>query len=242
MEQPKVLEHWNNPAVESMYDKTLLRLETENLKQWIPEGSYVCDMGCGEGEATLEYSRIPGVRVLGVDNSLTRLELAQKRLSGLENVKLRQASVFDSAIGQFDVVVSQRMLVNLSSWDEQKRGLLALMTLVRPGGRVLLSEGSLNGFSELNDFREDMGLPPIPIPAHNVFISDADLQSYAVDIGLKLSCFTGIGTYYLLTRGVQPALTKDIRWDSEFNTRASRIDIPWTARYSRIKQWCFIRG
>ena len=236
---PSNAEHWNDPAVESMYDKTLLRLETENLKAWIPPNSSVCDMGCGEGEATLEYSKVPGVTVLGVDNSPTRLELAAKRLPG---VKLKLASVNDNDIGRFDVVISQRLLVNMPSWDEQKRALVSLSCLVRPGGRVLLSEGSANGAKKLNEFRKQMGLSRIPTPAHNVFIDDRQLLECATDLGWKLEDAKHIGTYYLLTRGVQPALKDVIRWDSDFNTRSSKVDLLCAGRFSRIKQWCFVRG
>ena len=240
---PSNAEHWNDPAVESMYDKTLLRLETENLKAWIEVGSDICDFGCGEGEATLEYAGIEGVDILAVDNSPTRLELARQRIDGRWHVDFQLASVLgETDLGQFDVVISQRLLVNLGSWEAQKRALKRLFSMVRPGGRVLLSEGSSNGAAKLNEFRDQMGLPPIPIPAHNVFIDDRQLMAFADSLGWRLEDAKHLGTYYLLTRGVQPALKDDLRWDSDFNTRSSKVDLLCTGRFSRIKQWCFVRG
>jgi SAM-dependent methyltransferase len=240
MKPEENLSHWNDSCVESMYDKNLLRLETENLKQWIPEGSYICDVGCGEGEATLEYSQIPGVEILAVDNSPTRLHLAEDRLAGQVNVELLCYSVLDDFTDErFDVVISQRLLVNLPSWKKQKKALKRLIKLLKPGGRLLLSEGSINGATALNDFRFQMGLPDIPVPEHNVFIDDEELTDFAWEKGLVLLDEDSLGAYYFLTRGVQPALTCDFRWDSEFNKLSAGANVCDLERFSRIKQWCF---
>ena len=71
----EVLKYWNQDDVESMYDKNLLNLEIKLIKKRITEKSKILDAGCGEGEGTLEYSKIPGVKVHAVDFSETRLNI-----------------------------------------------------------------------------------------------------------------------------------------------------------------------
>ena len=87
-----VLEYWNRDDVESMYDKHLLNLEIELVRQRIDEVSApkVLDAGCGEGEGTLVYSAIRGAVVHAVDFSETRLAKAADRLRGRQNVLLRK--------------------------------------------------------------------------------------------------------------------------------------------------------
>lgn len=225
--------HWNNSSVESMYDKTLLGLETQNILGWIPSGSTVLDVGCGEGEGTLEYSKVS--TVVGVDYSPVRLGFARDRCPG---VTFKQSSVHDIT-GEYDVVISQRLLVNLSCWEEQQRALIKLGEVSK--GLVIISEGSIQGAENLNAFRLCMGLPPIPIPEHNVFIDESFLLNFTRSIGWKLKGCKTLGSYYLLTRGVQPALTKNLTWDSEFNKRSSKVELPCSDRFSRVKQWCFIK-
>ena len=231
------LAHWGRVSVESMYDKTLLRMETENILSWVTPGSLVCDFGCGEGEGTLEYAKVAG-SVLAVDNSETRLKFARERLSGCENVSTRTASVLDVNAFHTDIVISQRLLVNLDSWKAQKQAIQNLTNISQ--STLILSEGSINGAMELNRFRLQMGLKPIPVPEHNVFIDDKKLLDYMAELGWKVAGFKTLGTYYLLTRGIQPALTTDLKWDSDFNKRSAEVELNLD-RFSRIKQWAFRR-
>ena len=47
-----VLEYWNRDDVESMYDKNLLKLEIQLIKQRLTKNSKILDAGCGEGEGS----------------------------------------------------------------------------------------------------------------------------------------------------------------------------------------------
>src|SRR3954467_1666318 len=95
----EVLEYWNQDNVESMYDKHLINLEIQLIKQKIRPGSKVLDAGCGEGEGTIEYSGIKDVFVHAVDFSETRLKKASERLEGRKNVKMQQVDF----LGKYDL-------------------------------------------------------------------------------------------------------------------------------------------
>jgi len=241
----KILSHWDNNEVESMYDKLLLNAEVNLIRQRIQDGAKILDAGCGEGEGTDVYSSIAGANVHAVDFSDTRLEKAKERLLGRDNVVLKKVDFtadYDLD-NDYDVIVSQRFLINLTDWELQKRVILDLMGRLKKGGRLLMLEGFVQGVDELNQFREMMKLPPIPVPWHNLFFNEDLLIPFMNEHGFKLVDSDGMGSYFLLTRGVRPVLDTKLNWDSDFNQAAIQQDVidmlGMKSKFSRLKLWVF---
>jgi len=244
--QEQILEYWNRNDVESMYDKHLLNAEIELIKARIPPNAKVLDAGCGEGEGTFIYSTIPGVEVHAVDFSETRLRKAAERLSGRNNVILKRVNFLEQYCldKDFDVIVSQRFLINLRQWRLQKKVLLDLMQMLKAGsGKLIMLEGSKQGVESLNQVRSAWGLDPIPIKWHNLFFDDDRLVEFMYNHGYKSVEQDGLGTYFFLTRGVRPNLDRELNWDCEFNqvaaTRQMEKLLKCGTRFSRLKLWVF---
>ncbi len=242
----QILKYWNDENKESMYDKNLINAEIELIKRHIADNSKILDAGCGEGEGTIVYSAIPGVDIHAVDFSETRLKKAAERLTMCRNVVLKKVDFSGdySLDNDYDVIVSQRFLINLMEWELQKKILLTLMSLLRLGGRLIMLEGSKQGVESLNEFRCLLGLPPIPVKWHNLFIDDEVLVSFMLKNGFNLSECDGLGTYFLLTRGIRPFFDRDLDWNCEFNRIASSISIRNilgidNTKFSRLKLWIF---
>jgi len=241
----EILEFWNRDDVESMYDKHLLNAEIELIKRRIPSNVKVLDAGCGEGEGTLVYCAVPNVMIHAVDFSVTRLKKAASRLKGQQNVKLEQIDFLGEhrLDRDYDIVVSQRFLINLMEWELQKKVLLGLMGLLKSGGKLLMLEGSKQGVDSLNEFRAAWGLEPIPVKWHNLFFDDDKLINFMKEHGCNLLEQDGLGTYFLLTRGVRPNFDKELNWDCEFNRVAATKGMDELLRlgtkFSRLKLWCF---
>lgn len=234
----EVLQYWNDPEVESMYDKYLISAEIDLINSHIKPCRKILDAGCGEGEGTYSYSDKCSV-VHAVDFSETRLELASKRLANKSNVILRRVD-FLGEYGldyDYDYIVSQRFLINLMEWDLQKRVILDLSSRLAPGGRLLMLEGSLNGVHELNDLRHHFSLPPIGVKWHNLFFDDVALNEFLVDNGLRVYKTDGLGAYFFLTRGIRPCFDKDLDWHCFFNNRAADVLFPDNTLCSRLKLW-----
>ncbi len=232
--------------MESMYDKNLLQAEISLIKKYIPRGSKILDVGCGEGEGTLAYASVNGVTVYGADFSGTRLRKARERLQGLSNVHLKPVDFLGEYTldNDFDVVVSQRFLINLMTWSKQQKVIKDLIDMLKPGGRLILLEGSKQGLESLNEFRAACGLEPIPAKFHNLFFGDNVLVNFVQQNGCQLVAHEGLGTYFLLTRGIRPTLDKRLNWDCTFNKLAATpkvralLGIDET-RFSRLKLWVF---
>ena len=245
--QEEVLSYWNTQEVESMYDKNLLNAEVRLISQHISPGIKMLDAGCGEGEGTLVYSSIPGIVVHAVDFSETRLKKAEERLNVRPNVVLKQVDFLGSytLANDYDVIVSQRFLINLMEWSLQQQVLLNLMAMLKPGGRLLMLEGSKQGVDSLNEFRTALGLDPIPIKWHNLFFDDSALTDFMQEHGYTLEKVDGLGGYFLLTRGVRPALDKGLDWNCQFNRLAASEKtahlLGFGAKFSRLKLWIFAK-
>jgi len=244
-DKEKAKEYWDCESTESMYDKNWLAAEIELIRSRLTPSSRILDAGCGEGEGVLVYAEIPDVTIDAADFSETRLRMAAERLKDKRNVSFKKIDFTETVALEpnFDYVISQRFLINILDWDEQKVVLLRLMNLLVPNGHLLLMEGSKKAVDELNEFRAFFGLPPINVKWHNLFLDDELLNCFMDANGFTLAEHTGLGTYYFLTRGVQPIFNPSPNWDSRFNEISSQSDLQnavgLTTRFSRIKLWVF---
>jgi SAM-dependent methyltransferase len=241
----EVLAYWNRQDVESMYDKHLLNAEIELIRGRISADAKILDAGCGEGEGTIVYSAIAGAVVHAVDFSETRLALARQRLGDRHNVIFEQADFLKGYAGDrdYDFIISQRFLINIMEWPRQQKILLDLMDALRPGGRLLMLEGSKQGVESLNNLRSLLNLEPIPVKWHNLFFDDEMLISFMEQHGYRLIEQDGLGTYFMLTRGVRPALDSKLDWDCEFNRLAVQPEaadlLGFRTKFSRLKLFVF---
>lgn len=245
MDNDGVLQHWEKDEVESMYDKHCLNAEIELIKQHIPENAKILDAGCGEGEGTFVYSAINGTVVHGADFSEKRLEKASKLLKERNNVTLKKVDFLGeySLDNDYDIVVTQRFLINLMEFDLQKKVLLDLMGMLKKNGKLLILEGSKTGVDSLNDFRAIFGLEPINVRWHNLFFDDEQLVEFMDQNGFKLLKEDGLGAYFMLTRGIRPIFDKDLNWDSDFNRFSADPKtgelLGLGSKLSRLKFWMF---
>jgi len=98
-------------------------------------GKTVIDFGCGEGREAIEIARSGASRVIGLDNRESILNLARRRLGGIENC------VFVTSTNeQADVILS---LNAFEHFDHPEAVLLEMHRLLKPGGIVLMSFGPI---------------------------------------------------------------------------------------------------
>ncbi len=228
-----------------MYDKNLSNLEIQLIERYLAPHTKILDAGCGEGEGTADYARMPGTTIHGADFSETRLDKARSRLGNRSDVRLYQVDFLghQALDRDYDSVVSQRFLINLMEWKLQQKVLLDLMGMVKKGGRLLMLEGSVQGVEELNRFRAQYGREPIPVKWHNLFFDDRTLKTFMSDHGFGLVEEDGLGEFYLLTRGVRPVFDSNLAWDTNFNRIAASRPIRDILRLRttcpRLKLWVF---
>lgn len=242
----EVRQYWERQEVESMYDKHLLAAEIALIARRLRPKTKILDAGCGEGEGTLTYASIPGTIVHGADFSETRLLKAQNRLGEMKNVILRHVDFLQEELPldkDYDFVVSQRFLINLMEWRLQQRVLQTLASVLQPRGRLIILEGSKQGVDELNSFRSLWGLSAIPVKWHNLYLDDVCLIDFMASCGCRLVECDGLGSYFLLTRGIRPVFDEKLDWDCNFNRLSASDELrdlfEMGTRFSRLKLFVF---
>ena len=103
---------------------------------------HLLDIGCGDGKVTAELAeRVPNGSVLGIDNSASMIELAQKSFAPQKhpNLSFQLADARNLTFEQlFDVVFSNAAL----HWMHDHRPILkGVWRSLRPLGRILLQMG-----------------------------------------------------------------------------------------------------
>jgi trans-aconitate 2-methyltransferase len=102
----------------------------------------VLDIGCGDGKVTAEIAAaVPNGSVLGVDNSRSMIELAQKKYPAAKyaNLSFQRADARELSFNrQFEIVFSNATLHWIRNHDPVLAGIYKSL---RPDGRVLLQMG-----------------------------------------------------------------------------------------------------
>ncbi|WP_248962892.1 class I SAM-dependent methyltransferase [Sphaerisporangium perillae] len=112
------------------------------LREWLPGGrSSVLDLGCGTGSLTLLLAE-QGHRPVGVDLSPRMIAHARAKLAGAE-AEVMVGDAGDPPVGErrFDAVLVRHLVWTL---PDPHAALRRWISLLRPGGRLVLVEGRWN--------------------------------------------------------------------------------------------------
>jgi ubiquinone/menaquinone biosynthesis C-methylase UbiE len=209
--------YWEDPATVSIIDKNLHELEIRTVCQHLLPTDLLADIGCGNGEATIRYAR--KVRAcVAVERSDHLRQQAAKAFAdaGVTNVSLQPGDIVEMTklSGEYDVIVTQRLLINLASWEEQQHALRNLHRMLKPGGRYLMVENTNDAFHALNDMRARMELDPIPQHWHNRFFDYQELMAFMRPM-FQLVRHDDFGLYYLFTRVYVPMFASFIGYGAK---------------------------
>lgn len=127
---------------EGQFKNGLILIEKLGVKK----GHNVLDIGCGTGHLTLHVSKTigPGGRVVGIDPSVQRVEVAQRKISGvpLLNVSFdigNSNDLYHFEDDSFDIVYLNIVL----HWIQEKEDALAqIYRVLKPGGRLGITTGN----------------------------------------------------------------------------------------------------
>lgn len=205
--------HGQDPAA-SWSDVRVIELEIAAIASYLEPGARVLDVGCANGYSSVHYAQ-RGVDLVGIDYVPEMIASANERRDALpaelrERVEFHvgDATALDFGDGEFDAVISTRVVINLGAWDAQRTALAELVRVLRPGGILLLSEATIQGWQRLNALRAEWGLDDIPMPSFNTYLDEnrvVDELRAACDL-VELRNFAS--SYYVATRFVKPLLAR----------------------------------
>lgn len=217
MSRDPTLDFWNNRATlkaRAGSDDIIAKgLEIEALARRLHDGLVLAEFGCGNGITAVELARRFSIVIHAYDFSAGMIKEARQNAeeAGLANrVRFEVADIRASPTLEpnFDVVYTERMLINLPDWETQARAIRAMADHLRPGGRLLLCENSRTGLDILNTFRRAAGLDAITPPWHNVYLDDEAMAALDVPCCHLEAVEAYSATYYFLSRVVNAWLAR----------------------------------
>jgi ubiquinone/menaquinone biosynthesis C-methylase UbiE len=223
MPEKTVKQFWNEQAIAfqesdlaTAPDHYYREMEIERILSHLKNGASILDVGCGNGYSTLRFARaLPASKIMGIDFSESMIDHATAALAKHElrgQVEFSLANVLsltaDPIVGnkKFDFVVSERCLINLGNWEEQRAALLQMKALLNPNGQIILTENTQEGLANLNGLRENLGLPPIAVRWHNYYMPQKTLEAFLPE-HFWVEAVENIGNlYYIISRVVYAKL------------------------------------
>lgn len=181
----------------------------------------VLEVGCGNGYTLgLLQDKFSNYNFTGMDFSEDLLKIANERK--LANVKFFQgdARKLEFADNSFDVVFTERCIINLLTWEEQQQALKEMQRILRKGGYILFMESFSDGYENLNKARVELGLDAIAMPHHNLYFNKETFEPFAstlftitdpMEMGAANEVVLNrnfLSTHYFVARVMHPLLTK----------------------------------
>jgi SAM-dependent methyltransferase len=168
----------------------------------------VADVGCGNGYTLSRLAAAMPHEFIGIEQNDRLRTIATERLKALPNVRIvpgdvRSAEIVSGPGADVDVLICQRVLINLLDAADQKCARDNIIALVRPGGCLIFVECFASALANLNDARVELGLSPIPPALHNLHLPEGFFDCPA------LSAFSDpdwtisarhLSTHYFVTR------------------------------------------
>lgn len=229
--------HWDKQAAlgatAGTQDLILKQLEQRAILQAIhnPQAIRILEVGCGRGETARKvFEDCWTSTLLAIDSSPEMIAHASEHAN--TSLRFEVGDVMDPPQGPFDIIYSQRCLINLPSWEAQKQAIDAIADRLVPGGKFLMCEHSQDGFDFINDVRVDCGLEPMPVvmlpdgTPRNRYLRDGQLGLVRSLRLVECQCFSS--NYYFLSRIVNARLAQDRgdapQYDSEINRLALSLE------------------
>ncbi|MEO8358553.1 MAG: class I SAM-dependent methyltransferase [Vicinamibacteria bacterium] len=194
-------------------DTHAIRLEIQEIGCHIDKGDRVLDVGCANGYSALHHLGKGVASITGVDFSESMIREAQKNKAQLDPENLTSFEVgdvrrlrFDSE--SFDVVYTTRTLINLPTWEDQKRGITECLRVCRAGGKVILCEAFWEPLVLLNAMRSLKALPPLVEHDFNRYIKHSRMPGFLETQGVTFEVLDFSSLYYLGSRFLREIVTR----------------------------------
>ena len=216
----EIRDYWTRQAREhgtshaaSWTDFPVMQMEVRELIARLADGDRVLDVGCANGSSTVQFASQRRVRVRGLDYIPAMIDAARAHLAGVREhmvgdveFDVGDITALREPDGAYDKVVVVRVVINLADWSRQVTALRECARVLRPGGLLLLSEATVQGWRSMNGFRAEWGLPEIAMPAFNTYLDEAMVvEAVAAELEL-VEIVNFASTYFVLTRVFKPLL------------------------------------
>jgi len=245
-----ILEHWNVRAtlgdIAGTPDLIPKELEHRAILAAVIKHrpATILEVGCGRGElARLIVASCPWVDYLAVDGAREMIAVARSQPCLRSRLRFAHRDIGNLPSGHFDMVITERMLINLPTWEDQLQGIHDITDRLNPGGRYVMCENSQIGLDEINHVRVKLGLGEIKAPWHNRYMRTEELQQVPSSVLTLEDCQMFSADYYFLSRIVNAKLSQDAgrepKYDAPINKLALSLPASVSPRFAQGRLWCW---
>jgi SAM-dependent methyltransferase len=206
MELEEIKQHWDYLAKQhglkldsTTKSPTIKRLEINAIERAIfaltehSEAKTVLEVGCGNGHNILGLAKtFPHFKFLGLDYSPAMIMAARKLLqtNSAAHIRFEVSDILrlinTGKLEKFDIVFTDRLLINLKDWSLQKEALTKLASTLAENGLLIIIENFSHCYANQNRLREIVGLNPRRPDEYNNFINEEEFENFATgELGLS---------------------------------------------------------
>lgn len=204
------------------------------------------DVGCGNGYTLDILSKKFNFKFSGIELTDSLRSIADERFR--EN----QVSISKGDIrmqenmpkNQYQILLCQRVLINLLDEKDQLNALENLISLVEKGGLMIFLECFNDSMDKLNKLREEYSLEKIKPSHHNLYLSPSifDNKNIAIHDDSQKNF---LSTHYFISRILHPLYLNynnlSFERNSEFVNNLTKALPPNVNEYSPLKFLSFIK-
>lgn len=206
----ETLDYWNKRALEKKdsraithYDIHQREFEIEFISKYLDVNHKVLDLGCGNGYTTNRVKHlVKFIKGIDFSNEMITRALHDNIKSEKCNFEIGDARTLNLN-EKFNIIITQRCLINILSWEEQKIALMKIYDHLDKNGIYLMFEGSSDGKKKLNELRKTFKLDPIPAVKYNLDFQDSKLLDFMENF-FSLFEIKTFGQYEYVTRIIYP--------------------------------------
>ena len=104
------------------------QMEIKAIASYVRTGMRILDFGCGNGITAIEIARHLKVDILGIDYAQAMITAAQglaetATLTGRVRFQVGDDQALPCIHDRFDLVYTERTLINLRDWESQRRAI-----------------------------------------------------------------------------------------------------------------------
>ncbi|RPG55393.1 MAG: class I SAM-dependent methyltransferase [Flavobacteriales bacterium TMED235] len=178
----------------------------------------ILDIGCGNGYTLKKISKlIKKAELTGFEpNDLLR-NIAKKVLGKKARILGNSIRDLNEFSEKFDIIICQRIIINIQNYKDQKKALQNILTLSKKGTKLIFIEAFKSGLNNLNYVRKKCKLLPLKPRIHNLYLPDNFFKNKFLKKIIHDKEET-LSSYYLIARVLHPIYLKAYKEKFEFNS------------------------
>ena len=218
------------------------RVLSEQIEKFGPKS--VVDIGCGDARTTARLAcKFRGIEFKGTDYAHSMIENSAQTIASLalSNVHLFQYDVTKPfPLLDVDFVFTTRCLINIPSWDLQKKAVENIRNCLRDGGIYVMIENFSDDQKKFNRLRRQYDLPEIDVRNHNLFFENNKTIEFLSEIFDIVENTNISSTYYLMSRVVYSAICKERGETPDYFDRHHELaaQLPFLGDYGPVRMLC----